>query len=126
MSFNSQLTAFVRGTDAKVERTVRAVKMELFRSVIQDTPVDTGRARGNWQATIGSPATDEIDNEDINVALAGVASNLGKVADVSFLANNLPYIEKLEEGSSTQAPSGMVRRNMARVQRLVNEQAAQR
>jgi uncharacterized protein involved in outer membrane biogenesis len=98
MSFDSQLTAFLRASDAKIERTVRAVKLELFRSVILDTPVDTGRARGNWQATIGSPATSEIDNTDMSAALAGVTSNLGKVNDVSFLANNLPYIEALEDG----------------------------
>lgn len=126
MSFESQLNAFVSGTEKKVERTVRAVKLELFRSVILDTPVDTGRARGNWQATLDSPATEEIENESMSVALAGVAANLGKVNDVSFLANNLPYIEELEDGSSKQAPAGMVRRNMARVQRLINEQAARR
>jgi hypothetical protein len=126
MSFESQLTAFVSGTEKKVERTVRAVKLELFRSVILDTPVDTGRARGNWQATLDSPATEETENESMSVALAGVAANLGKVNDVSFLANNLPYIEELEDGSSKQAPAGMVRRNMARVQRLINEQAARR
>lgn len=126
MSFGSELEAFVSGTEKKVERTVRAVKLELFRSVILDTPVDTGRARGNWQATLNSPATEEIENESMSVALAGVAANLGKVNDVSFLANNLPYIEELEDGSSKQAPAGMVRRNMARVQRLINEQAARR
>lgn len=126
MSFDSQLNAFVSGTEKKVERTVRAVKLELFRSVILDTPVDTGRARGNWQATLDSPATEEIENESMSTALAGVAANLGKVNDVSFLANNLPYIEELEDGSSKQAPAGMVRRNMARVQRLINEQAARR
>ena len=126
MSFESQLNAFVSGTEKKIERTVRAVKLELFRSVILDTPVDTGRARGNWQATLNSPATEEIENESMSVALAGVAANLGKVNDVSFLANNLPYIEELEDGSSKQAPAGMVRRNMARVQRLINEQAARR
>ena len=126
MSFESQLNAFVSGTEKKVERTVRAVKLELFRSVILDTPVDTGRARGNWQATLNSPATEEIENESMSVALAGVAANLGKINDVSFLANNLPYIEELEDGSSKQAPAGMVRRNMARVQRLINEQAARR
>ena len=126
MSFESQLNAFVSGTEKKVERTVRAVKLELFRSVILDTPVDTGRARGNWQATLNSPATEEIENESMSVALAGVAANLGKINDVSFLANNLPYIEELEDGSSKQAPAGMVRRNMARVQRLINEQAAKK
>lgn len=94
--------------------------------MILDTPVDTGRARGNWQATLDSPATEEIENESMSVALAGVAANLGKINDVSFLANNLPYIEELEDGSSKQAPAGMVRRNMARVQRLINEQAARR
>ena len=31
-----------------------------------------------------------------------------EVGDTIYLANNLPYIRKLEEGSSQQAPAGMV------------------
>ena len=38
---------------------------------------------------------------------------------VTYLSNTLPYILFLEEGSSTQAPTGMVRKNVARVQRIV-------
>lgn len=37
----------------------------------------------------------------------------------TYLANNLPYIERLENGSSTQAPAGMVTINMDRVSKIV-------
>lgn len=125
MSFAQQLDAFVRVAPEDVERTVRAIKLELFRSVIMDTPVDTGRARGNWQATVGAPAGGTLDSATATDSLASVQANLGKLSDVSWLTNNLPYIARLEEGYSKQAPAGMVRRNMARIQRIINEKAAQ-
>jgi hypothetical protein len=125
MSFAQQLEAFVRVAPEDVDRTVRAIKLELFRSVIMDTPVDTGRARGNWQATVGAPAGGTLDSATATDALASVQANLGKLSDVSWLTNNLPYIARLEDGYSKQAPAGMVRRNMARIQRIINEKAAQ-
>lgn len=39
---------------------------------------------------------------------------------MTYLANNVPYIMNLEEGTSKQAPEGMVRKNMDRVQRMVD------
>jgi hypothetical protein len=51
-------------------------------------------------------------------AMAEVAANTPKGAgQETYIANNLPYIEELEYGSSKQAPAGMVRVNFARVQK---------
>ena len=36
-------------TIRKLNKIVKVAAMELFKSVIMMTPVDTGRARGNWQ-----------------------------------------------------------------------------
>ncbi len=84
-----------------------------------------GRFRGNWQFSIDSPATDELDridpsgNEAIAALLAQVqALTIGQTA---YIVNNLPYAVPLEYGHSTQAPAGMVRVTLANFQRIVDE-----
>lgn len=125
MSFSKDLARFTVKAEKATDETRKAICMELFASVILDTPVDTGRARGNWQASTGTPKTDEIDRTDPQgaQAIAEAQGNLGKLGDTVFLANNLAYIERLEYGWSLQSPGGMVRRNVARVQSIVDKAA---
>nr|WP_296267456.1 hypothetical protein [Pseudomonas sp. UBA6562] len=84
-----------------------------------------GRFRGNWQFSIDSPATNELDridpsgNEAISALLNQVqALTIGQTA---YIVNNLPYAIPLEYGHSTQAPGGMVRVTLANFQRIVDQ-----
>ncbi|MDU9393223.1 hypothetical protein [Pseudomonas sp. zfem002] len=84
-----------------------------------------GRFRGNWQFSIDSPATGELDrvdrsgNETIAQLKAQVAAlTIGQTA---YIVNNLIYAVPLEYGHSTQAPAGMVRVTLANFQRIVDE-----
>ena len=120
--FNKELDFFAKTLiPAEVTKLVKAIAFEVFARVIFKTPVDTGRARGNWQITIGQAALGVIGLEgaqdnafasfqdeaaDISQA-ASVLQNLNPFETV-FITNNVPYIEFLEDGSSDQAPSGMV------------------
>jgi len=71
------------------------------------TPVDTGRARGNWQLTIDDPAVlEKYSDRPIEEGMATLKT-LG-IFQVVFITNNVPYIVYLEKGSSSQAPNGMV------------------
>jgi hypothetical protein len=103
MSFND-VTARIQ---QRVNQQVRAVTIGVFSSVIKMTPVDTGRAKGNWQCTIGSPAntTNQLADSE-GAMIATVPNEAGRKV---YLTNNLPYIQKLEYGHSTKAPNGMVR-----------------
>ena len=90
----------------------KKLHFEALNGIIYRTPVDTGRARGNWQTTIGSPAEDEVDGVDTDGA-ATVERGMSALAGlgpftVSYIANNLAYILPLEEGHSSQHPAGMV------------------
>lgn len=97
----------VQVTQNRVNQQVRAVTIGVFSSVIKMTPVKTGRAKGNWQCTIGSPAdTQNWQSDSEGAMIANVPNEAGHKV---YLTNNLPYIQKLEYGHSTQAPSGMVR-----------------
>lgn len=84
-----------------------------------------GRFRGNWQFSIDSPATGELDvvdrsgNETIAQLKAQVAAlTIGQTA---YIVNNLSYAIPLEYGHSTQAPRGMVRVTLDRFQGIVEE-----
>jgi hypothetical protein len=111
-SFEDQIRAWQVKTERKMTQVGRKVALELFRRVIYKTPVDTGRARANWQVTIGSQAT---------MSKATAASAGFKAGDTIYLTNNLPYIRKLEEGSSQQAPAGMVALTVQEFAQVVNQ-----
>ena len=97
----------VQVTQQRVNQQVRAVTIGVFSSVIKMTPVDTGRAKGNWQCTIGSPANGQNELSDSKGAMIATVPN--EAGSKVYLTNNLPYIQKLEYGHSTKAPIGMVR-----------------
>ncbi|MDH0157355.1 HK97 gp10 family phage protein [Stutzerimonas stutzeri] len=120
MSFSGDIRSFTTKTTQAHGKIARVATLELFSGVIRATPVDTGRARGNWQTSVGAPVNGEIAREGDAAALAEVEAKTPQGAgQVTYLSNNLPYIDELERGSSKQAPEGMVRKNMDRVQRMV-------
>lgn len=127
--FNKQVGGFTSGTSTKLQNFRRGVTIKLFNAVIQDTPVDEGRARANWRVSEGDPELKEIDRADKTgeVSKGEVLTLVTKSEGNKpvFLANNLPYAEPLENGHSGQAPQGMVRKNVARFQTLVNQALAQ-
>lgn len=86
-----------------------------------------GRFRGNWQFSLETPASGELDRIDPNGAetLATLVSQVQYMTagQVAYIVNNLPYAIPLEYGHSTQAPGGMVRITIERFQRIVDEAA---
>jgi hypothetical protein len=126
VSFSDDVQGFAAKAGKSVDETLRAIALELFSSTIKDTPVDTGRARGNWQTTIGTPATGEVDRLGEGEAIKEVSATVADFSGgkVIFLSNNLPYIYRLEfDGWSDQSPSGMLRKNVARIQQIVAKAA---
>lgn len=126
MSFASDVEAYAKKAGASLDETSRAIVLELFGSVIKDNPVKTGRAKGNWQTTIGAPASGTVDRLGESEALADVAQQTASfgAGKVIYLSNNLPYIYRLEyDGWSQQAPGGMLRKNVARIQSIVAKAA---
>tara|TARA_R110002153_G_scaffold112409_3_gene254463 strand:- start:566 stop:1003 length:438 start_codon:yes stop_codon:yes gene_type:complete len=135
-SFEDDLRKFEAKTNRKLTQLGRKVALELFKRVIYKTPVDTGRARANWQVTIGAQASGTIAIDDTNggatMSKATAASAGFKAGDTIYLTNNLPYIRKLEEGGypdgpktvggfSRQAPAGMVALTVQEFAQVVNQ-----
>ena len=99
---------------------VRKLALQVLRGVVLKTPVDTGRARGNWQVTIGAPAESQLDTTD-KAGGSTISKGLAELAQYHpflsiWVSNNLPYIERLEDGYSSQAPGGMVALTIAEVE----------
>lgn len=91
------------------------------------TPVDTGWARSNWVPNVGSPAglagTREAAEAGIlpgdqQVGLATVAATYKASQGAVHITNNVPYILRLNEGSSRQAPRGFVQAAIAKAVRV--------
>lgn len=126
MSFAIDLSQFADKTGRIMQVVPRKIALELFRRVVMRTPVDTGRARGNWQSGTGTPpggvleATDKTGGTTIAEIAAEVESwDVEHVA--IFLSNNLPYIGALEDGHSDQSPAGMVKISLAEFPGVVEE-----
>lgn len=85
---------------------------KLYASVVEKTPVDTGRARGNWLVSVGSIDGNTTDRK--NKAGTPDTAEIAKIDamegdETAYIVNNLPYINSLEYGhSQKQAPNGMV------------------
>lgn len=133
-TFARDLERFAKKTKLTVDQVHRGVVLELFSSVVRDTPVDTGRARANWLPAANTARTETVEWPEQGAKAMATTRTLAeienvardaKAGDVTIMTNNLPYIGRLEEGSSTQAPQGMVRRNVDRVRanlkRIINK-----
>lgn len=101
------------GVDEVVIKTAGAVN----QAVVLATPVDTGRARANWQVGLGAPERAVREEEDPsgsgtigrnNLVISGRAPR-----QTIYLSNNVDYIGRLNEGSSSQAPAGFVEEAVA-------------
>ena len=125
MSFTSQLKAFTDKTEKNGDKIFRGTCISLFTNIVKRTPVDTGRLRGNWQTDVNKPKAGEVSRLGQGAALSEVVSEASKASlgDSVYMVNNLPYAKKIEEGSSTQAPLGMVRIAVVEFERELKRQA---
>lgn len=129
----------------KINTLMRACGFEATRRIMLRTPVDLGRARGNWNASVNTP--DVSVDDDVAYKRSKKKDQTGKVAGTSrdskkitqahgvaqktdfakgdrfYLSNGLPYIGALEGGSSTQAPNGMVSLTIAELKPWVDAEA---
>lgn len=100
---------------------MRMATIEFYRQVTISTPVDTGRARAGWLITVNAPST-EVKPEG-KYTYSAVPPNVPAVTinDRYFIANNTPYIGKLNNGYSRQAPARFVELAAARIQAVISK-----
>lgn len=104
------------GTEVVVnaDRNTAATAGLILTGVVTATPVDTGRARANWVVSMAAPNLSITQNVDKTGQATitrgqGVAQRYRETSGQSiYICNNLPYIQRLNEGWSAQAPAGYV------------------
>lgn len=111
----------------RLNQRVRRIAMAVLTELVVSTPVDTGRARSNWHVGLGAPPDSgneepyhpgEDGSTDAANARAAIAVGQAALSDRRpeqdvYISNNLPYIARLNEGWSAQAPAGFVQTAVA-------------
>lgn len=124
------ISKWVKATNGNLELVARRTVLDMFGRVVDKSPVDEGRFINDWQASVGSAATGQINQPDksgqrAREEIRRVADNL-KIGETAYLTNNLPYAERLEnEGWSQQAPQGMVATTAQEFGGIVDDVAAE-
>lgn len=95
---------------------VRRLAVTIDQVVVVETPVDTGRARINWQIGLDGPAQGTLPEPPTGGGSAAQLSMDKAAADIAkhkngqaiHITNNLDYIGRLNDGYSAQAPANFV------------------
>lgn len=141
-TFSLELSKFLELVEGNSHTAVRKIVLEVGKSVVEKTPVGDpslwksapppgyvgGRARASWSHAEGHMPTEKFDaidpsDADTNVSTKRIEASIPDTAagKIHFIGNNLPYIERLEKGWSTQAPNGMVELTAAEFQTFVDD-----
>lgn len=112
-----QPSAFTGVVEEDLGRLRTKIAVDAHKGIVLATPVDTGRARGSWAISYTAPIPqDMISKSGVEVISRGyqqLAAKANQPFEKVVISSNLPYIGKLERGSSRQAPAGMVAVTMA-------------
>ena len=76
----------------QADQILQVKSLQAFGGIKKATPVDTGRARNSWTFA--------------------ASARKGKIPAVFTISNNVPYIEKLNQGSSKQAGSMFIQQTI--------------
>jgi hypothetical protein len=102
-------------------RYTRVPQVVAVAGLLQLTPVDSGRARGNYQLTYGSPATGILEDFPTGTSTGSAPTsdeNMRAMKALSrarpygrmFIVNNLPYIVVLNDGGVNRVAHHMMER----------------
>jgi hypothetical protein len=87
----------------KIKKVRRAYAFALYSSIVKKTPVDTGRASGNWNVSVGSEDSSTSDRKTPKYkSMEQMPDSNGD--ESIFISNNLPYIGTLENGGYPNPP----------------------
>lgn len=109
-SWNVDPQKFIQVAENDLTDMVKTISLDAFGMLIRMSPVDTGAFRGNHRLTIGQ-ASDSYDTSSTGTtnqteAQARIAA-LNVPFTTVYIQNNLPYANRLENGWSQQAPTGV-------------------
>lgn len=144
MSFSADINKWIdtKAISNENPKKVRdGVALKLLGAFVRDSPVDFGTFRGNWQTNAGSAKRGTLGNRDAASVIGEGVQELktASMAEDIYISNNLPYASVIEFGDypgvgpkttqrlsgiySTQAPTGVMRKNVVRFDVLIAREA---
>lgn len=124
-NFLDTIYEWTENVETKVDDILQTIVFKIGESVVNLSPVDTGRFKGNWQLTIDERASASLlrYDQDGHTTLAAIAAkaNSFTAGQVAYIQNMVLYGYDLEYGYSKQAPDGMVRITALQFQQIVDE-----
>lgn len=127
--FEASIRKLQKKLDLDVQKLTRKIGFDLFRGVVERTPVDTGWARSSWNIAFGNmdlsvppkPASESAQFEAANQKQQQKLQAYPSSFPTIWITNALPYIVPLENGHSKQMGKGhMVQRTLAQVVANIN------
>jgi len=113
MAWSRPLSGFATEVERDQNKRLRGFALQALSGVIERSPVDTGAFRGNNIVSVGSAdnsvdpnAADPSGTQALNEGMR-IIGQVNDAFGVIYIQNNLPYAEKLEAGTSSQAPGGI-------------------
>ncbi len=120
IQFSKNIRRRGRQVENSAAELVRSMAKRTLRSLVQNTKVDTGKARSNWRVGIGAPTTAVIEayaphakgskgtgrgtseTANANATIAAGNARINGVKGVSgvglktaiIISNNVPYLDK--------------------------------
>ena len=111
-TYRSVLKRVSSSTPKKLNKVMQDVVLTTANKLIDRTPVDTGAAKYHWFLRAQPDEKFDKTRTDKGGALPKARAKrdvkLFKVGHTVFIVNAAPYFKYLENGSSAQAPSGVV------------------
>lgn len=122
----AQLRGLPKVIGRKMRRYIGAVRREVVVEMVDvlkyTSPIDTRHSVNNWIPTLGFPST-EISGSREHPSNDAQARGLAQVMEeplestrVANIANNVFYVQYLNEGWSDQAPPGYIDAAFAQAQ----------
>lgn len=106
-----------KGLNRALNTALQATALDAISRMIDRTPVDTGAAKAHWFAR-GTP-TESFDKDKVDKSGGATKTRAARdlkrvrIGDRVYLVNSAPYFFWLEQGTSDQAPSGVVTLTLA-------------
>lgn len=122
--FFADLDKFAKQIDVDFEIALKKIIFECWTRIIQRSPVDTGRFRSSWTLQEGTPNVSVKADGKYQHTPPMPQLALANPFTMVWINNSLPYAERLEFGSSKQAPEGMVRLTVHEVSTFISSVAS--
>lgn len=114
--FHGDIDKWIAAVESGLEDVIEIFGGKVQTALVNGSPVDTGRFKGNWQVTANKPPLYALNNYDKDGAktiaegkraIYAMMRGGGAVRSIHF-SNMLIYANALEYGHSKQAPAGVM------------------